>query len=127
MLVLELDQVEIDHCSACGGVWLDSGELEIIIGESSTGNSTTAVFRTDSTRKERKIRCPKCGKKMEKGYWEKVSDILLDHCRQGHGIWLDKGELNILLHSRKTDIDNRISTILRGIFKKGNKTDNSGD
>ena len=32
MITLELDEVEIDHCLDCGGIWLDSGELEQLIG-----------------------------------------------------------------------------------------------
>ena len=28
MVILELNQVEIDYCTACKGIWLDSGELE---------------------------------------------------------------------------------------------------
>ena len=26
MISLELHEVEVDHCVACGGVWLDSGD-----------------------------------------------------------------------------------------------------
>ncbi len=33
MIVLELDEVEIDHCISCGGIWLDAGELELLIGK----------------------------------------------------------------------------------------------
>ena len=29
MVVLEIEQVELDHCLSCGGVWLDAGELEM--------------------------------------------------------------------------------------------------
>ena len=35
MVVLELDQIEIDHCLHCGGIWLDKGELEEVIKLSS--------------------------------------------------------------------------------------------
>jgi len=31
MMVLELNEVEVDFCSRCGGVWLDSGELEAVL------------------------------------------------------------------------------------------------
>lgn len=31
MVVLELDQVEIDHCINCGGIWFDAGELELLL------------------------------------------------------------------------------------------------
>lgn len=33
MITLELAQVEIDHCVECGGIWLDGGELEALIGD----------------------------------------------------------------------------------------------
>jgi len=33
MITLELDQVEIDHCTECGGIWLDAGELETLLGD----------------------------------------------------------------------------------------------
>ena len=28
LIVLELNEVEIDNCVSCGGIWLDKGELE---------------------------------------------------------------------------------------------------
>ena len=33
MIVLELDEVEVDYCADCRGVWLDSGELELLLEE----------------------------------------------------------------------------------------------
>lgn len=35
MVVFERDEVEIDHCLGCRGIWLDAGELyEVIDGVS---------------------------------------------------------------------------------------------
>ncbi|MCL4278881.1 MAG: zf-TFIIB domain-containing protein, partial [Ignavibacteriaceae bacterium] len=31
MIVLELEQVEVDYCTNCAGVWLDAGELELLL------------------------------------------------------------------------------------------------
>lgn len=31
MIILELDEIEVDYCGFCKGVWLDEGELEEII------------------------------------------------------------------------------------------------
>ncbi|NIV72594.1 MAG: hypothetical protein GWN16_11560, partial [Calditrichae bacterium] len=28
MMILEYNEVELDYCPICGGVWLDQGELE---------------------------------------------------------------------------------------------------
>ena len=33
MITLELEEVEIDYCTDCGGIWLDSGELELLLEE----------------------------------------------------------------------------------------------
>ena len=33
MITLELEDVEIDHCLDCGGIWLDAGELELLLDE----------------------------------------------------------------------------------------------
>ena len=31
MIVLEVDKVEVDYCLKCRGIWLDEGELEILL------------------------------------------------------------------------------------------------
>ena len=34
MIVLELDDIEIDYCVICAGIWLDAGELELLLEDS---------------------------------------------------------------------------------------------
>ena len=34
MIVLELNDVEIDYCLSCKGIWLDTGELELLLESS---------------------------------------------------------------------------------------------
>ena len=31
MIVLELNQIEVDHCTRCGGVWLDAEEMDLLL------------------------------------------------------------------------------------------------
>lgn len=38
------DPLLIDRCPACGGIWLDSGELEKILELAQRGNSRSKVF-----------------------------------------------------------------------------------
>ena len=38
------DEVGIDRCDTCGGVWLDAGELEQIISEESSGRWFHALW-----------------------------------------------------------------------------------
>lgn len=111
MVVLELDQVEIDYCLACKGVWLDSGELEILLDE------THPPKRIPDTKSgEKKIKCPKCAHKMAKVRLGKSDGILIDSCTESHGLWFDGGELEEFL--KKENHDNRIFGLLKGIFGK---------
>ena len=66
MIVLELDEVEIDHCISCGGIWLDAGELELLLEGVEEKDNLLASFSIDKDTKEAGRRCPICLKKMEK-------------------------------------------------------------
>ena len=48
MITLELADVEIDHCTDCGGIWLDAGELELLLGEPEQAKSLLDSFKIDS-------------------------------------------------------------------------------
>ncbi len=38
--------LEIDHCTACGGVWLDAGELELLLDGAANKNALMASLST---------------------------------------------------------------------------------
>ena len=113
MIILELNQVEIDFCPACKGIWLDHGELELIFSNSDK-NSASKSFVIKNNVDEAKRRCPICKKKMDKVEFESTG-IIIDKCDNNHGLWFDNGELNSLL---KTDLENnnRIIQLLKEMF-----------
>lgn len=113
MVILELDKVEIDYCPACKGIWLDSGELELLIEDYSKNNSSN--FRLVNDLPEKKYRCPICNKKMNKVEYEN-SKIIIDKCKNDHGLWFDKGELNLLLSANEINQNNKVLTLLKSIF-----------
>jgi uncharacterized protein len=121
LLILEFDKVEIDYCVSCEGVWLDSGELELLLGAS--GEKITLLPSTKSD--EHSFKCPRCRKKMEKV--GSADGILLDRCRRGHGLWFDGGELEAILKGNKIDSKSRISEHLRGIFMEKMKSLDKGE
>ncbi len=98
MIVLEVDEVEIDYCLECGGIWLDSGELGILLGDDEKvqhvlSEAIPAPKKTETFRK-----CPICLKKMDEIEIGKEEDkIYIDRCKQSHGLWFDKGELGAVL------------------------------
>lgn len=115
MIILELEKVEIDYCIECKGIWLDACELELIYRNSGL-SSLEEVFKEIPHSKELNIKCPVCRKKMEKVEFNKTG-IILDKCRNDHGYWFDKGELELLLESNLND-NSEIIGLLRNIFSQ---------
>ncbi|MFZ1519839.1 MAG: zf-TFIIB domain-containing protein [Ignavibacteriaceae bacterium] len=113
MIILELNQVEIDYCNSCKGIWLDSGELELIFSNSDK-KSIDDSFIPKSNHPEVGRRCPICKKKMEKVEFES-SGIILDRCTNNHGLWFDNGELKSLLKT-SADSNNKIIDLLKEMF-----------
>ncbi len=103
LIILELDNVEIDHCTKCNGIWLDGGELEILLANSSHKAELLASFKIDKNSDEKKFKCPICNKKMEKVLCGKDENILIDRCIYHHGLWFDHGELEQLIESGGLD------------------------
>ena len=66
MITLELAGVEIDHCVDCGGIWLDAGELELLMNESAKARRLLDSFQEDRSADEKPRKCPICDKKMAK-------------------------------------------------------------
>jgi len=137
MITLELADVEIDYCPDCGGIWLDAGELELLLGEQGKSKQLLDSFKPvlrkeslgpskvegiDSKSPERARKCPICDKKMLKiivGSTEPA--LLIDKCQKGDGLWFDKGELQDIMDRAKLDKDNKIQKLLADMFGHNQK------
>ena len=94
MVILEHEQVEIDYCPACRGIWLDSGELELLLDEPSQAKQLLASFAKNPQSVLRSRKCPICRKKMvEVRVGTSEPPLLIDECARHHGLWFDKDEL----------------------------------
>ena len=122
MITLELQEVEIDYCTDCGGIWLDAGELEILLGEPEKATQLLNSFKTEQTSGEKNRKCPICLKKMNKiTVGSSKSVLLIDKCRKGDGLWFDKGELQDIFDRADLDKDNKIQKLLADMFgREGN-------
>ena len=117
MITLELADVEVDHCIDCGGIWLDVGELELLLGQPQQAKTLLDSFKTSTCCTEKVRKCPICLEKMQKisvGFSAPV--LLLDKCQRGDGLWFDKGELQDILDRAQLDQDNKIQKLLADIF-----------
>jgi len=125
MITLELQDVEIDHCTDCGGIWLDAGELEMLLGEPQKATQMLNSFKIDKTSTEKPRKCPICLKKMKKIVTGSSRPVLLiDKCSRGDGLWFDKGELHDIFDRAQLDKDNKIQKLLADMFGSEQKNDN---
>ena len=118
MIVLELNEIEIDHCLKCKGIWLDAGELELLLGDAEKGRELLEQFQIDKSNWEKKFKCPICGKKIEKISVGNKGKIIIDRCKNGHGLWFDQGELEDVIEEGTFDKDNKVLSLLKDMFKE---------
>ena len=117
MITFELEDVEVDHCTDCAGIWLDAGELELLLGNPENAKKLIDSFNIDKSCKEKPRKCPICDKKMQKVLVAMAqSPLLIDRCPKGHGLWFDKGELKEILNVGSFDNDNKVVKLLSQIF-----------
>jgi uncharacterized protein len=101
MIVVEHQNIELDYCLKCRGVWFDSGELDLMVSvlKSQGANLLNLELLTQQSAKvnEGKRKCPICGHKMDKTWIGREPKVLIDSCSQGDGLWFDGGELHQVL------------------------------
>jgi len=116
MIVLEIDRVEIDSCVFCGGVWLDSGELELLVEDAAHKDSFLAKLTDAKQCPEPPIKCPLCRKKMKKIAAGGPDQLILDKCPNDHGLWLDRGELELVMSAAGYSEESSVMKLLKEIF-----------
>jgi len=106
MIVVEHQKIELDYCHKCSGIWVDSGEMELLVSVLEAGgvNLHHAGLLTPEPAKvsEIHLKCPICRRKMEKSWLGESPGVLIDKCPQGDGLWFDSGELQHVLHESDT-------------------------
>jgi len=95
MYVAEFQQIELDLCGRCDGVWFDRGELALLLSDERllTGDPLAAA---ETVTDEATRACPLCDKPMAKVNIGPGRRVLVDHCPQGCGLWFDGAEVAAL-------------------------------
>ena len=118
LIVLELHSVEIDHCTSCGGVWLDAGELQLLLEEATNRDELMASLTEGVGGKEKAIRCPICSKKLDKVLYGVDKKVLLDICPRNDGLWFDRGELQEVVDMGNFPANHRVYELINDVFGK---------
>ncbi|NNE58451.1 MAG: hypothetical protein HKN36_10105 [Hellea sp.] len=109
--------VTIDICPHCNGVWLDAGELEAVqnvqasdfrdVPTNSVMDHVNAAEGMAEAKSEGPRGCVVCSESLEKKEYAFASQVMIDQCPKGHGMWLDRDELARLemFYEDEQDID----------------------
>jgi Zn-finger nucleic acid-binding protein len=126
MIVVEYRNIELDYCHSCKGVWFDSGELELLLKSQGLEEPKTffdsILTSQETVSSEKKRNCPICGHKMKKTAIGGQPELLIDVCRDKHGLWFDGGEVTQLIrrlageHKPKHDSRGHITSFLGEVF-----------
>src|SRR4030042_4676379 len=122
MVAVEYHSIELDYCNNCKGVWFDSGELELLLKTQSL-EEPEAFFdgildSQEAVSSAKKGKCPLCGHGMKETSVGGAPKILIDACRNKHGLWFDGGEGTQLIkhlageHPPKRDSQGKVTGFL---------------
>jgi len=122
MIVVEHENIELDYCVNCSGVWFDAGELELLVEtmelEGTSLSLDDILTSPEAESAEKKRKCPICGTKMKKATVGHEPEVLIDVCSRGDGLWFDSGEVGQLITqlTDKSDSQGRVITFLGEVF-----------
>ncbi len=96
--------IEVDICPACAGLWLEPGELQALeeayVEQGKRipppHDEMTHGLQMAEERNSAPTTCPRCGSENAREEYGLASRVLVDRCPNGHGLWLDKGELELI-------------------------------
>jgi len=109
--ITSYDDIRVDRCSNCNGLWFESGELAEL-----RNDTWMADYILDSGdpkvgkqfNRIDKIQCPECGTQMKEEFDPEQAHIMYESCPNGHGTFLDAGEFTDLVHHTFWDKFKRI-------------------
>ena len=94
LIITKGDRLAYDICEKCGSLWLDRGELNKMAFQVEGDIEYCSAKDTEGALGPIR-RCPRCDNTvLHKVSFIEYSDIILDHCKNCGGFWLDGGELD---------------------------------
>ncbi len=85
----KLEEMDVDRCPTCLGMWLDYPELDAIEDSVMTDDHGKGTMVWNPVQTE--LLCPVCGEKMNT-FDYRLERLQIEVCPKGHGFWLDRGE-----------------------------------
>ncbi len=92
-----VQEIVVDRCENCGGIWFDDQELVQVLHESRYRLGALRGRTAPEGLNQKRSRCPRDGTQLLRVASALGYTVVLDSCPQCRGVWLDGGELDTLL------------------------------
>ena len=97
-----VEEVAVDRCSACDGIWFDAQELRQLLAEDARQVASLRLGSvTETAEGKKKRQCPRDGAELMRVYSAVDRSVIIDACAECRGIWLDGGEFQKLFAIRR--------------------------
>src|SRR5262245_17623382 len=118
LVVFELEGIAVDRCLACGGTWLDEGELALIAERAGLPRGETTAPKEPARGTPGARRCPRCRGALEiiPASRDAQGSVELDRCPRGDGLWFDARELERTLAADHGDAARALAAFLSKLF-----------
>jgi Zn-finger nucleic acid-binding protein len=126
LVAFELGGVEIDRCIACGGTWLDEGEIELIAKLAGVEHGDLREALEAHRGKPGKRRCPRCRGKLLAAPVGKEQPLEIELCPNEHGLWLDRGEMESVIKCFHAGEEGAVAQFFSELYRSAIDTEKGG-
>ncbi len=92
-----IQEIEVDTCPQCHGIWFDDHELEHLLDLSYKALKPLLRGKESPEANARHGKCPRDGTRLLRVTSAHDATLILDTCVECKGVWLDGGELRRLV------------------------------
>ena len=91
---------EVDSCTACGGIWFDSGELNAALSAADNGNDSVGIENSLGCYKGPSQKsCVHCDEVLHHYHLMDDFHVEIDICHSCTGVWIDENEREKVVQS----------------------------
>ena len=118
-----IEDVEIDVCKKCAGVWFDQDELRKAKDQTEPDLNWMdfEIWNNEDKFKfsHKPIQCPKCKLDMVLIDYD-TTNVEIDYCPKCRGAWLDEGEFKKIIEALNLELANKsIPEYFKASFEEG--------
>ena len=96
METVQVEDVQIDRCTKCGGLWFDEFELSDLRAKKGSENVDTGRADKATQHSQARLNCPKCDEPMLRMVDARQPHIWYETCDECGGSFFDAGEFRDL-------------------------------